>query len=241
MLDARITFSVVSHRQNALVNQLLGDLERQCGGGISIILTQNVSDPVALATGSLGHPVEVRTNDRVRGFGANHNAAFAQCRTPFFCVANPDIRLTADPFPALLASLQGERAGAAGPLVRSPSGATEDSARKFPTAASLIRKLFVETRAPDYAADRGPVDVDWLGGMFLLVRSDAFRAVGGFDENYFLYYEDVDLCRRLQAAGRSVVFVPGAEVVHDARRASRRDPRLALHHARSALRFLSRG
>lgn len=241
MLDARITLSVVSHRQNALVNQLLGDLERQCSGGISIILTQNVSDPVALATGCLGHQAEVRTNDQVRGFGANHNAAFAQCRTPFFCVANPDIRLAADPFPALLASLQGERAGAAGPLVRSPSGAMEDSARRFPTAATLIRKLFVAAGGPDYATDRGPVDVDWLGGMFLLVRSDAFRAVGGFDENYFLYYEDVDLCRRLHAAGRSVVFVPGAEVVHDARRASRRDPRLALHHARSAFRFLSRG
>ena len=241
MLDARITLSVVSHRQNALVNQLLGDLARQCGGGISIILTQNVSDPVALATGSLGHPVEVRTNAQVRGFGANHNAAFARCRTPFFCVANPDIRLTADPFPALLASLQDERAGAAGPLVRSPSGAMEDSARRFPTAATLLRKLFVAARGPDYAADQGPVEVDWLGGMFLLVRSEAFRAVGGFDENYFLYYEDVDLCRRLHGAGKTVIYNPGAGVIHDARRASRRNPRLALHHARSALRFLSRG
>ncbi len=76
--------------------------------------------------------------------------------------------------------------------------------------------------------------------MFMLLRSDAFRAVSGFDEAYFLYYEDVDLCRRLHEAGRTVMYVPGVEITHDARRASRRDPRLALHHAWSALRFLMR-
>jgi GT2 family glycosyltransferase len=65
--------------------------------------------------------------------------------------------------------------------------------------------------------------------------------VGGFDEAYFLYYEDVDLCRRLRAAGRQVIFAPAAEVVHAAQRASRRRPRLALHHLMSMLRFLSRG
>ena len=74
--------------------------------------------------------------------------------------------------------------------------------------------------------------------MFMLFRSEAFAAVGGFDERYFLYYEDADICRRLQGAGRPVVYVPAAEVVHDARRASRRDPRLALHHAASAWRFM---
>jgi len=234
-----ITVSVVSHRQNALVNELLRDLERCCGDEISVVLTQNVPDEVPLATARL--KVQRIANEKPRGFGANHNAAFARSATPFYCVANPDIRLSANPFPVLLQALARERAGAAGPLVRSPSGAIEDSARRFPTVASLARKLFVAPSGPDYPADRGPVEVDWVAGMFMLFPSAVFRALSGFDEAYFLYYEDVDLCRRLRRGGHKVVYVPEAEVVHDARRGSRRDLRLAGHHLASALRFLTRG
>jgi hypothetical protein len=237
----RVTVSIVSHRQNALVNDLLGDLARQCGEDILIELTENVPDAVSLAAGPLAGKVQVVRNPRPKGFGANHTAAFARCRTPFFCVANPDIRLAADPFPALIDSLHDERIAVAGPLVRDPAGAVEDSARRFPTAKSLLIKLFSGTKTPDYPADRGPLEVDWIAGMFMLFHGEAYRSVGGFDEAYFLYYEDVDICRRLLKSGKSVLYDPRAEVVHDARRASRREPGLALHHLRSALRFLSRG
>jgi GT2 family glycosyltransferase len=155
-------------------------------------------------------------------------------------VVNPDIRLTADPFPSLISGFSEKNVAVAGPLVRNPAGTAEDSARRFPTAASLLRKIFLDKRAPDYPTNRGPLKVDWLAGMFMLFRSDAFRAAGGFDEAYFLYYEDVDICHRLHAGGATAVFEPRAEVVHDARRASRRNPRLALHHLASMLRYLRR-
>lgn len=235
-----ITLSVVSHRQNALVNALLEDVPRSCAARVALIVTLNAPDSVPLALEALSCPVEVIVNTQGKGYGANHNAAFRRCGTPYFCVCNPDIRLPADPFPALVASLEGERAGAAGPLVRSPTGSVEDSARRFPTAASLLRKIFVDKREPEYPVDRGPQDVDWIAGMFMLLRSEAFRAAGGFDEAYFLYYEDVDLCRRLGVAGYSIVYNPKAEVVHEARRDSRRRPAYAMHHLASALRFLSR-
>ena len=236
-----VTLSVVSHRQNALVNQLLGDVQRACAGHVALVLTQNVPDAAPFAAADRGCPAEIIVNPERKGFGANHNAAFARCRTPYFCVCNPDIRLPADPFPALLGDFSDPIVAVAGPLVRDPAGRVEDSARRFPTAASLLKKLFVEARAPDYPADRGPVDVDWLAGMFLLFRSDAYRAVGGFDEAYFLYYEDVDIGRRLRNAGKRAIYEPRAEVVHDARRASRREPGLALQHLKSMLRFLSSG
>lgn len=241
MTERNITLSIVSHGQNALVNRLLEDIQRHCADRVGLVLTENIPDPTPLATSGLSCPVKRLTNDRIKGFGANHNAAFAYCDSAYFCVCNPDIRLAADPFPSLLESLVDPHAGASGPLVRSPDGGVEDSARKFPTAAMLLKKLFVEKRAPDYATDRGPLQVDWIAGMFMLFRSEAFRAVGGFDEAYFLYYEDVDLCRRLHAAVKSVVYNPKAEVVHHAQRASRREPRRALQHIRSALRFLTTG
>ena len=240
MHQREITLSVVSHRQNALVNQLLEDVQRVCAERVALVLTQNVADPAPLATAGLPCPAEIIVNDRVKGFAANHNAAFERCRTPYFCVCNPDIRLPSDLFPALLAAFADARVALTAPLVRNPDGGIEDSVRRFPTAATLLKKLVAERRQPDYPADRGAQEVDWAAGMFMLFRGDAFRAAGGFDEAYFLYYEDVDICHRLRAGGAAVVYEPRAEVIHDARRASRRNPRLALHHLAGLFRFLRR-
>lgn len=240
MTGRDITLSVVSHGQNALVNQLLGDVERVCAGKVALVLTQNAPDPTPFAVDNLKCPVEIIMNREPKGFGANHNAASQRCRTPYYCVCNPDIRLPSDPFPALLQALDDPGVAASGPLVRSPDGRIEDSARRFPTVASLLRKFLVDSRAPDYPTNQGRLRVDWLAGMFMLLRSEAYRSIGGFDEAYYLYYEDVDLCHRLASNGRTAVYEPRTEVIHDARRASRREPGLALHHIRSAVRFLSR-
>jgi len=237
MAGREITLSVVSHGQNALVNQLLEDVQRVCADRVALVVTENVPDEVAISTPL---PFEHIVNECIRGFGANHNAAFKRCRTPYFCVVNPDIRLPADPFPPLLGAVADKRVGVAGPLVRGPAGNVEDSARRFPTAASLLKKAFVERGQPDYPTDRGPQDVDWVAGMFMLFTSSAFMAVGGFDETYFLYYEDVDICHRLSNSGAGVVYEPDAEIIHDARRGSHRNLRLAMRHAASIIRFLSR-
>jgi N-acetylglucosaminyl-diphospho-decaprenol L-rhamnosyltransferase len=240
MPERNVTLSVVSHRQNALVNQLLEDVQRVCAERVALVLTENVPDSTPLSTQNLKCPVEIIVNKEVKGFGANHNAAFTRCRTPYFCVCNPDIRLNADPFPPLIETLQDPKTGVVGPLVRSPGGVVEDSARRFPTSASLLKKLFVKPGGPDYPTDRGAIEVDWVAGMFMLFRTESFAAVKGFDEAYFLYYEDADICERLRRAGSTAIFDPRAEVVHDARRESRREPQLAKHHMASALRFLGR-
>jgi N-acetylglucosaminyl-diphospho-decaprenol L-rhamnosyltransferase len=239
MPDPLITVSVVSHGQNALVNPLLSDLARYCHGELKLILTENIADSSYALEIPAGTPVERIVNPTPKGFGANHNAAFARCRTELFCVANPDIRLASDPFKQLTTTLIERRAGVVGPLVRSEHGSVEDSARRYPTLASLAQKALTQDITLDYAADRGALDVDWIAGMFMLFRSETFRAVDGFDERYFLYYEDVDLCRRLRKAGWPVIYEPAASVIHAARRASRRHPRLALTHIVSAIRFLT--
>src|SRR6267142_5011763 len=125
MAHRDITVSVVSHGQNALVNALLQDLDRHCGA-IQLLITENIPDRTPLSRPGVA-------NGQPKGFGANHNAAFKDCNTPYFCVCNPDIRLASDPFGALVSALEQERVAVAGPLVRSPSGEVEDSARRFPT------------------------------------------------------------------------------------------------------------
>ncbi len=236
----QVTVSIVTHRQNVLVNQLLADLARHCSRWISVVVTVNAPDQAELCSRGLPFPVETVVNAAPKGFGANHNAAFGWCRTPHFCVLNPDIRLPSDPFSTLVDDLQAPGIALVGPLVRNPLGATEDSARRFPTSISLLRKAATRSPSLDYPSDAGPVVVDWIAGMFMLFRSADYRAIGGFDERYFLYYEDADICRRLARHGKRVLYDPRVAIVHDARRASRRDPRLAAHHIASMLRFLVR-
>jgi len=119
-------------------------------------------------------------------------------------------------------------------------GTLEDSARVFPTGTSLLLRAFERRSGAAYPVDQGPVPVDWIAGMFMLFRRETYEAVGGFDEDYFLYYEDVDICWRLHAKGYSVIYDPWAEITHDAQRASRGNLRLAAHHLASIFRYLWR-
>ena len=237
MTNERIAVSVVSHGQGALVKELLGDLSRCTATPLSVILTVNVAETLPFSAAEHGFELRVVRNSAPRGFGANHNAAFRLSHAPMFCVVNPDIRFHADPFPALMSALAEDSVAIAAPLVRNRGGMVEDSARAFPTVNGILRKALRGTQELDYEIESDPIEPDWVAGMFMLCRSSTFARLGGFDERYHLYYEDVDLCARARLSGQRIVLDPRAEVLHDARRDSRRRPRHAWWHARSMLRY----
>jgi N-acetylglucosaminyl-diphospho-decaprenol L-rhamnosyltransferase len=218
-----------------MVAALAGDL-LQCPEISQILITRNIPEDEDYPTDD---SIRIRRNGGARGYGANQNAALRDATTPFLCVLNPDIRLSGNPFPALLGSMHDPQLAACAPIITAPDGIKEDSARKFPTAPGLIAKA-LGLGDGTYADTAGTLNPDWLAGMFLLLRASSFRDVSGFDEKYFLYYEDVDLCWRLRRRGYELRQVREAVAVHDARRASRRDRRHARWHLASMARFLAR-
>jgi N-acetylglucosaminyl-diphospho-decaprenol L-rhamnosyltransferase len=235
-----ISFSIVSHGHGPLVEQLLGDLKSMPAvRGGEIILTQNVPEPGWNGPPADALPLQVVRNHAPRGFGANHNAAFHRSRGDHFCVLNPDVRLSRDPFPALLDALETPEVGLTAPLIVSPGGSVEDSARRFHTPLALLRKAVSRGVRLDYPDAESAFSPDWVAGMFMLFRREAFERVGGFDERYFLYYEDVDICARLRLAGYDVRLVPSVQAVHDARRRSHRELRYLTAHVRSAVRYFT--
>lgn len=132
-LDSRISISIVSHGQGALVGALLADLSTRAATPIEALVTVNIPETLPFDPAQFAFPIRVMRNATPRGFGTNHNAAFRESCGDFFCVLNPDIRIFQDPFPALLKCLQDPLAGVAAPLIVGPRGAVEDSARRFPT------------------------------------------------------------------------------------------------------------
>jgi GT2 family glycosyltransferase len=239
-MSSQITVSVVSHGQATLVGELLSDLQTHCATVSKVVLTINIEEPLPFDTTQFKFPVEIIRNVAAKGFAANHNAAFRLAQTDYFCVVNPDVRWVQDPFPSLLEQLRDSSVGVVAPLILNPAGNVEYSARKFPTLFGILKKALSGTDSRDYEIGTAPVFPDWVGGMFMLFPSKTFGTVGGFDERYFLYYEDVDICWRMQQHGLRAVLVPSTSVVHDARRRSHRDPRYFIWHSTSMLRFFGR-
>jgi N-acetylglucosaminyl-diphospho-decaprenol L-rhamnosyltransferase len=239
--EPQLSLSIVSHGHGQLIRDLLDDLAAMSGVSFEVIITINLPEPVC---GFARRPFPMRfiENASPKGFGANHNAAFQIATGQYYAVVNPDVRATRLDLACILRLFQSPAVGAVGPAVRSSRGMYEDSARRFPTMMSLLRKALLG-RQLDYQAflDAGrPFEVDWLAGMFVVFRREAFAAVEGFDERFFMYYEDVDICRRLRARGWSIVLQPMVQIVHDGQRASRRSLRHMRWHTASALRYLSR-
>ncbi len=232
-----LSVSIVSHLQGALIAVLLEDIATHCNMPLEVIVTLNMPEPLSFDPGAYSFPVRIVTNSERQGFGANHNAAFRVACGEHFCVLNPDIRIDANPFPPLIKLLANPSVGVAAPLIFSPSGSIEDSARRFPTPAGILAKAIFGTRGPDYPIGSELLYPDWIAGMFMLFRSEVFRDSKGFDENFFLYYEDVDLCWRLQRRGLKPVLLPAVRVMHDARRTSHRNLRYMSWHGSSMMRF----
>lgn len=234
-----ISVSIISHHQIHLVKHLLSDLQAHCfAEHIEIILTRNVTEPHDFNPVELTFPIRLIDNPSPKGFGANHNAAFKIATGDYFCVLNPDIRLKENPFPALIALAQQAGVGVVAPRIVNTAGLREDSARRFPTHLELLRKAM--GGKSDVVTDgSGASAPDWIAGMFMLFPRKVFEEMGGFDERYFLYYEDVDLCARLALAGYKRLVCQEVSVIHDARRSSHRNLRYAALHARSIVRFFS--
>lgn len=166
------------------------------------------------------------------GFGAAINEA-ARCapEADAYFLLNPDCRITAPDYAALTSALTDPALGAVAPLMRYPDGRYGVSAGPEPSMAKewlaalradhlvpkgvkslLARSALLRGRLPMLAyLDTGPGRavnrVSWVSGFCMLVRGEAFRAVGGFDPGFFMYFEDVDICRRLRAAGWAVASV----------------------------------
>lgn len=228
-----VTLSVVSHGHGADVLRLLTDVAQRSERIVEqVLVTLNLPEPaLSAAIEAVDWPFEVvlLVNTTRRGFGANHNAAFERCRTPYFCVLNPDIRFESDPFMPLLGRLQDPRVGCAYPLQACGQGHAFNPARELPTPASLLRRHL--------GSERLDQPREWTNGAFMLFRSSVFRQLGGFDTRYFMYCEDVDICLRLRAAGLTIDSAPEVVVGHRAAHASRRDLRHLAWHLRSLWRL----
>ena len=190
----------------------------------------------AIVADYVPHVRLVRNSENV-GFARGVNQGLAVTSGSLVLIMNPDCRLVAGAFGLLRRELeQSDSYAIAGPRILDPDGAVQGSARGDPDMftglfgrTTLLRRLLPNLAVSKRNVVGGEaghdphesVTVDWLSGACMLARREALLSVSGFDERYFLYWEDADLCRRLRALGSLVRYVPRATAIHRVGHSSR--------------------
>jgi GT2 family glycosyltransferase len=201
--------------------------------GVETIVVDNASSDNCLAA-IADLPVRTLALERNLGFAAGCNVGWREGNGRFVLFLNPDAHTSEASLTALVSALESPDAAAAGPKIVNDNGALQFSQRRFPRLRSTYAQaLFLHRifpRAPwtdevmrDERAYRDEHEAEWVSGACVLVKRSALERVGGWDEDFFMYSEDADLCRRLWNAGGRVLFVPRATVVHTGGMSAPRD------------------
>jgi GT2 family glycosyltransferase len=200
--------------------------------GEDILVIDNASrDGTGGIAAKAGGRVQVTRNRTNVGFGAAANQGMRAASGCDIVLVNPDVRITRDVIDELQSTAQRTGAGVVAPRLVYPGGPVQESARRFPSVARLLARRtpvgrstiglrwLAEDRTP---VTSGPVESDWVIGAVMYLPRQTIETVGGFDEQYFLYGEDVDLCARCWQAGLPVIVAGHVEATHSYARASKR-------------------
>jgi N-acetylglucosaminyl-diphospho-decaprenol L-rhamnosyltransferase len=233
---------VVTYRSVAHLGGCLASIARQGDAVASVFVVDNASGDGSAELAASRPGATVVSLDRNIGFAAAANRGVAMGTAPTVLFLNPDAELDAGALRALQVGLAADSALAAVTgSIRRADGSPYPSARRFPSLLTAAAHGLLGLLVPGNRWSRRYLvtdDPDWIAGTAMLVSRAAFEAVGGFDERYFMYVEDVDLCRRWRDRGFRVGVVAGAGVVHLIGGSTRSRPtRMVVEHHRSLWRY----
>lgn len=254
-MTSQITISLISLNQAHHLKRLLPTLEKGVAGiDARILLVANRCQDDSVEYVRKNHPqIDILENPGVTGYGGNHNLNLARSDSEFFVIMNSDMMVRPDTFRNLIAFMKtDEKLGIIAPKILNEDGTVQYLNKRYPAVFDLfLRKFcpaglqgFFKTRMDAYEMKdtdyNTTMEVPLLSGSFMFCRTALLKKLGGFDEKFFLYFEDYDLCRRFQQAGYRTVFFTGAEAVHFWERSAHKSWRFALMFINSAGKYFSR-
>ena len=247
--DQRLSIVIVSYNSRRDLPQLLDSIARASAAAAvpcEVVVVDNASADGTADWLSRNRPgVRLIESTANCGYGKAANLGIRAASNPDVLLLNADTQLSPEFFADLRAPLRAIRAGRTaliGPMLRNPDGSIQYSAGLFPNLPRIVCGQFWPRSVRKYirAGTTAPSAVDWVTGAAMLLSRDAILRLGGFNENFFMYYEDVDLCRRLWNAGYGVVYDPRFAVTHlRPHQARKSDSQLGLFIRRSQLYYFS--
>lgn len=213
-----VTVSLVAGADRELLMNCLGTIAAAAGpASLQTVVVDNAGGDDLAGAVAAAHPqVEVIVNESRRGFGANHNQVLRRARGRHVLILNDDTELHRCCIERLSAFLdQNPSVAAAGPRIVRPDGSQQPSAFHLPTPGRVTATALTLQRAAWIQSGGQRIRrVGWVTGAAIMARRDALSEVGGFDERYYMYGEDADLCRELRARGWEIAYFPQASLMH---------------------------
>lgn len=249
-----VSISIVTHNNDKVIKKCLQNIFKNINNTDFelIIVDNNSSDSTVSIIEKNFENLRLIKNNRNFGFSAAHNIAIKLGRGKYHLVLNPDIIFTENAFEKLLNFMEkNPDVGLVSPKIILSNGSIQYLCKRLPSLfdfiiirfmPKFIRKFFqaridyYEMRETGY---NKIMDVLFLTGAFMLIRSSVLDKVGGFDENFFMYFEDIDLCRRIKKISRTV-FYPHTSVIHLWEGGTRKNIQLLLISIKSAIYYFSK-
>lgn len=226
-LEIRLSIVIVSWNVRELLRDCLRSIEQTQGDlTVEVIVVDSASADGSPAMVAAEFPqVTLIASDENVGFPWGNNMGIAKAHGRYILLFNPDTILHENALVHMVDYLEKHLdVGVVGAQLLNEDGSVQSSRRRFPTLiTAFFESTWLQSRAPQrilnryYAldiADDQTADVDWVMGACLMTRQEIARTVGGMDEGYFMYSEELDWCRRIKMAGWRVVYLPAAQVTH---------------------------
>lgn len=213
-----VSIIIINYRQKKLVDKCLESIQKNVNSSHEIIIVNN-SPEVAIGSGT---GVNVIPNEN-RGFSQANNLAATQAAGNYLLFLNADTEVSNDFLDEAVKIYEEKNAGVLGMKLYNEDGTFQLSFWEENTFSNeRINKqneekfknrdnAYINSIVKEYSKVK---EVDWVSGAAMMIRKDIFEKVGGFDEDFFLFYEDADLCKRLKDAGYGIYFYPGSDIMH---------------------------
>lgn len=249
-----VTISLITLNQKHHLERLLPTLipaARKCSAPILMVDNRSTDGGSDYVRATFPE-VKVIPNPEVAGYGGNHNINLRQCQTDYFVIMNSDMTVEEDAFVKLAAFMDANPdIGMVAPKILNEDGTIQGLNKRYPTVFDLfarkffppwLQKLFRKRLDAYEMRDVGydhQYDSPLISGAFMFARTDLLKRLGGFDESFFLYFEDYDLCRRVQKTHRTVYW-PEVAIVHFWERAAHKNWKFASYFMAGAWRYFWR-
>ena len=243
-----LTITIVSYHNGEDVKKAVESIEKYTSKNINkqIYIVDNSEKPET-DLGKLKElypDIDYLATGKNLGFGGGHNYVLKQLDSKYHAIVNPDIILKEDAFSKLISFMQDESIGMCVPRLVDETGELLAVYRRELTIGDMFLRMFLKgafkkrqahhtMQDADYTK---PFDVPFAQGSFLLIRTDLFQKLGGFDERFFLYMEDADLCKRVNQVSR-LCYCPDTKVIHKWEKGSSKNGKLFQLHVQSMMTY----
>lgn len=192
----------------------------------------------------LSNEIEYIFTGKNLGFGKGHNLVLDKLNSNYHLILNPDVEFNKDVIPKLVKQLDlYTNVSFISPKVLYPNNNVQLTCRKHPSFKSLLLRKLTFSRSLNKETDfndkkiKEAIYPEFIHGCFMLFRTEDFLKLKGFDERFFMYMEDADICRKIEKSGKKIMYFPSVSIVHHHRRSSSKNLKLLFIHISSAIKY----